>query len=82
MADLFRMIAIRWQTAGEVPEMLKETRQANLPKPGKVQAGRLEAGDARPINVECVWWRVWASAWVKSAPAAEWRRHNIPEDVL
>ncbi|CAK0791067.1 unnamed protein product [Prorocentrum cordatum] len=82
VADLFRMTAIHWQTAGKVPEVLKETRQANLPKPGKVQAGRLEAGDARPINVECVWWRVWASAWVKSAPAAEWRRHNIPEDVL
>ncbi|CAK0880708.1 unnamed protein product, partial [Prorocentrum cordatum] len=82
VADLCRMIAIRWQTEGKVPEVLKETRQANLPKPGKVQVGRLEAGDARPINVECVWWRVWASAWVKSAPVAEWRRHNIPDDVL
>ena len=82
VANSFRKLAMRWQQAQQVADALKETRQANLTKPGKVKNGGLEAGDTRPINVECIWWRIWGTAWVKSQPVAEWRKTNIPEEVL
>ena len=47
VSNIFRKQAIRWQETQKVLETMKETRQANLTKPGKVNNGTLEAGDTQ-----------------------------------
>ena len=54
VASSFWKMAMMRQEAQEVPGALKDTRQANLIQPRKVKDGALDAGDTRPINIECI----------------------------
>eukprot|EP00972_Heterocapsa_arctica_P049000 7216877-Heterocapsa_arctica.AAC.1 len=60
---------------------MTEIRQANLAKPGKVKKGRLKVEDTRPISVMSIWWRLWATTWVRSEPVTEWRRAYLKEEI-
>jgi len=78
----FHSLARRWEKAGRVPAAMRESRQVNLSKPGKVDKGKLNAEHTRPINVASVWWRAWATSWVTGASLAEWRQKHLPEEVI
>ena len=82
IAKMFRRITERLET-GEVPKVMKEARQKNWSKSGKVKAdGRLEAGHTRPISIFQAWWRTYTGVWVKEKSAAEFRRNAVPIEVV
>eukprot|EP00972_Heterocapsa_arctica_P114048 16440428-Heterocapsa_arctica.AAC.1 len=62
---------------------MTEIRQVNLAKLGKVKKGRLKVEDKRPINVMSIWWRLWATTWVRSEPVTvtEWRRAYLKDGI-
>ena len=78
----FHRLARRWEAVGRPPTAMRESRQVNLSKPGKVENGKLNAEHTRPINVASVWWRAWATSWVTGAKVSEWRDKHIPKEVV
>ena len=79
---VFRNLALEWGKQKAVPEQFLDTRSVHLPKASKVKDGILNIDDLRPISVMCVFWRVWASALVKSPSTKEWINRAIPPEVV
>ncbi len=61
----FRALAIGWETQGVVPQQLLISRMVNLPKM-KNSSGPLMVDQIRPITILNCFWRLWASAWIRT----------------
>ena len=61
---LMGKLFLRFLEAGCLPAQLKESRQVNFAKPGKIQDQQIDVAQTRPISVMSTFWRIFASAWV------------------
>ena len=77
VAELFRAFA----TARDVPKQLRQSRMVCLPKEGKVHDYSIKAGDARPISVMSVRWRLWSSSVCRSTSLRSWLRSVLLANV-
>eukprot|EP00438_Fugacium_kawagutii_P000347 Skav204708 [mRNA] locus=scaffold3332:74506:81342:+ [translate_table: standard] len=65
----------RWVERGEVPNVWSSTRQVHLQKPDatmRVKDRAINAKDMRPISVQCIIWRIFASAWTHRESTRSW----------
>ena len=79
--EAFRRCTLRWHHTGQVPKQFLESRQVNLIKPHKVVDGRVTCDDLRQISILSGFWRVYASAWVKSDQIKTWSKARLHKDV-
>ena len=77
----FRALAIGWETKGVVPHQLLTSRMVNLPKI-KNSSGPLMVDQIRPITILNCFWRLWASAWIRTDGATTWVERLPPEIVF
>ena len=69
VSELLRAFA----TARDVSRSsLRQSRMVCLPKDGKIRDYSIKAGDARPISVMSVWWRLWNSSVCRSTSLRTW----------
>ena len=71
-------LANEWFTAGELPSVLRRSRQIQLAKPGATAGDITMVSKLRPISIQSVIWRVIASAIATRASAAAWVSSKIP----
>ena len=77
VSELFRAFA----TARDVPKQLRQSRMVCLPKEGEVHDYSIKDGDARPISVMSVWWRLWSSSICRSTSLRSWLRSVLLANV-
>lgn len=78
---LMGRLFLRFLDTGCLPQQLKESRQVNLPKPGKIQNHQIDVAQTRPISVMSVFWRLFASAWINTASLQQFREAYIVDEV-
>jgi hypothetical protein len=75
--QIFEQLLQRWAARGETPEVWSSVRQVHLQKPDATLRTKdlaIAAKDMRPISVQCVIWRIVASAWTRRASTRAWVR--------
>ena len=70
--EYFLKITRDWNSSGCIPQQLKEVKQVAIPKNHKIRNGFLDLKDVRPISICSIWWRVYASAFVKAKGTRDW----------
>jgi len=70
--ECFLKITRDWNSSGCIPQQLKEVKQVAIPKNHKIRNGFLDLKDVRPISICSIWWRVYASAFVKAKGTRDW----------
>jgi len=83
-AQMFARVSRRWVQAGEAPMEMRNMRQVNLPKPGKIdeKTCTIDVNQVRPLSIASMWWRVWARQWVVSDEVQEWIDSYISDAVI
>ncbi|CAJ1353724.1 unnamed protein product [Effrenium voratum] len=71
--EVFWNLTERWEVTGQLPEVLKEIRQINLTKPGKVNGDSIDSSSLRPISIYSHFWRLYTSTWARSDQVREWK---------
>ena len=77
--QLYRLTE-RWYRAAAVPRAFEYGRQVNLHKPSKIKNFQLDAAHTRPITVYSIFWRAYASAWMRT-PAFQHFAQSLPEEI-
>ena len=78
--QLYRLTE-RWYRAAAVPRAFECGRQVNLHKPSKIKNFQLDAAHTRPITVYSIFWRAYASAWMRT-PAFQHFAQSLPEEIV
>ena len=79
--QIFSELLSRWQARSELPHVWSSVKQVHLQKPGaklRMQDNAMESKDMRPISVQCVMWRIVASAWTRRRSTRTWIRSWAP----
>lgn len=77
--EVFRQLAISWESAGAVPDQLLHSRMTNLPQ--KTEQGCLHIQDMRPVTVLACFWRLCASSYFQTPSYKSWVASLPPELV-
>ena len=71
----------RFLRQGCFPSRWAFLRQGHIPKDGACE-GDIKVSALRPISVASVWWRLWASARVRSEEVRAWTELVLPNYVV
>lgn len=71
-----------FEGVGCFPSAWGLVKQAHIPKPCPVEASHIPVSSLRPISVLSVWWRIIASARVRSPEVSDWIQRVLPEFMV